>query len=605
MTAPSHPPFVAPSRIDPRPLAVAVTALGGAVFPLLSLEPMPSWWVASWAPAAGLHAVAMLHFRRRWVPALGVAALLGAVLVWELEYVAQRWMMWALALTLGLLLTLFFAAPAAAARRAFGAPAGDALDRALVPLSLWLGVLALLTMALSETEVWTDVRSYSPQLVGDGRLPWIAALSALSVGASLAGATLFRDARRIRFLGAIGGDRSYELIPWSEEGGAGVSTVPYLSGAVIRWAVVPRVREGPSVFRERGSGDVVAWLPCDLPGARRLLRRRAAFSLVLLGAETAGLVGIAVAFLFHMGPLTGVTAVAPDRHHTCALRRSGDVVCWGWNEFGQLGDGTRRHSYAPVQVRGVEEAVSLHPPCALLRSGEVRCWSSLFEGPREAHPIEGLPPARLLATHDSSGCVVTREDDVICWAEPGPPVSITKAPGAVTLILDTFGDCVELPDRIQCWRHSLVRRGPDLFSPCVRPSGARPALPDRLALVGSSLFELTGEGQVYGWRVPVTGAGPCEGPVVLDGMDGVVRIAGDLALGSDGSVRSWRPDEEVGSCILGETWLESGAVDVQRSNDTSCAVRDDGTAWCWGINEWGQIGDGTRRSREFPTLVRR
>src|SRR5258706_15281748 len=29
------------------------------------------------------------------------------------------------------------------------------------------------------------------------------------------------------------------------------------------------------------------------------------------------------------------------------------------------------------------------------------------------------------------------------------------------------------------------------------------------------------------------------------------------------------------------------------SGDQSCAVRDDGTAWCWGRNDFGQLGDGT------------
>src|SRR6185295_12253520 len=37
--------------------------------------------------------------------------------------------------------------------------------------------------------------------------------------------------------------------------------------------------------------------------------------------------------------------------------------------------------------------------------------------------------------------------------------------------------------------------------------------------------------------------------------------------------------------------------------DTSCAVRSDGTAWCWGRNGDGQVGDGTTIDRPSPTQV--
>jgi hypothetical protein len=56
------------------------------------------------------------------------------------------------------------------------------------------------------------------------------------------------------------------------------------------------------------------------------------------------------------------TAVAVDagRSHTCAVLGDGSLRCWGYNEFGQLGNGGNANFALPVVARGVTlEAVAL------------------------------------------------------------------------------------------------------------------------------------------------------------------------------------------------------------------------------------------------------
>jgi alpha-tubulin suppressor-like RCC1 family protein len=48
--------------------------------------------------------------------------------------------------------------------------------------------------------------------------------------------------------------------------------------------------------------------------------------------------------------LSGVTAVSAGLESTCALLATGSVECWGYNEYGELGDGTERESSTPVTV---------------------------------------------------------------------------------------------------------------------------------------------------------------------------------------------------------------------------------------------------------------
>ncbi len=84
------------------------------------------------------------------------------------------------------------------------------------------------------------------------------------------------------------------------------------------------------------------------------------------------------------GLTTGVRAIALGGHHTCALNRRRGVACWGDNGNGQIGDGTTTSRRSPIRVPGVTHSVVAialggHHTCALIHLGEdlaggVKCW---------------------------------------------------------------------------------------------------------------------------------------------------------------------------------------------------------------------------------------
>lgn len=79
-----------------------------------------------------------------------------------------------------------------------------------------------------------------------------------------------------------------------------------------------------------------------------------------------------------IGGLTGITAISACGDHSVALKSDGTVWTWGWNSFGQLGDGTDIDRNVPVQVSGLTNVVAVcagHGHTVALKSdGTVRAW---------------------------------------------------------------------------------------------------------------------------------------------------------------------------------------------------------------------------------------
>src|SRR5690606_22152231 len=68
--------------------------------------------------------------------------------------------------------------------------------------------------------------------------------------------------------------------------------------------------------------------------------------------------------------------------HSCAL--AGDeILCWGLNDNGQLGDGTTTRRETPVVVQGgpyVELSSGDFHTCAVTAAGGVECWGRNRDG---------------------------------------------------------------------------------------------------------------------------------------------------------------------------------------------------------------------------------
>ncbi|MFO0674031.1 MAG: hypothetical protein U0235_31160 [Polyangiaceae bacterium] len=86
-------------------------------------------------------------------------------------------------------------------------------------------------------------------------------------------------------------------------------------------------------------------------------------------------------------PSAKASRIATGRLHACALTQTGSVRCWGYSDFGQLGDGrpfvngSDASASVPVQVAGLTVGVKQistydDTTCAITASGGVKCWGA-------------------------------------------------------------------------------------------------------------------------------------------------------------------------------------------------------------------------------------
>jgi len=130
-----------------------------------------------------------------------------------------------------------------------------------------------------------------------------------------------------------------------------------------------------------------------------------------------------------VGLSRGVTALSLGGRHSCAIV-GGVVRCWGGNLFGQIGDGTRGRRLVPVRVAGLRAdaiaiAVGDGHSCALTVSEGLRCWGYNGWGQLgDGTDVNRLSPVAVsglrrgvtaVATGARHTCARTVTGNVKCW----------------------------------------------------------------------------------------------------------------------------------------------------------------------------------------------
>jgi len=138
--------------------------------------------------------------------------------------------------------------------------------------------------------------------------------------------------------------------------------------------------------------------------------------------------------------VSSVVSVAVGEYHSCALRAAGEVLCWGFDHWGQLGLDLG-HEFvppgSPIGLPAIRGIAAAHvATCAVDWEGGVWCWgaggpftdeSTSIPPTPEVHPVpEQLPlsvRAQSVALGNTYGCVLDQDARVWCLGpgKPSPP----------------------------------------------------------------------------------------------------------------------------------------------------------------------------------------
>jgi len=346
------------------------------------------------------------------------------------------------------------------------------------------------------------------------------------------------------------------------------------------------------------------------------------------------------------GALT-FASVSPGGNHTCGVTTDGAAYCWGYDFFGQLGNGSATDDQLkPVAVSGglkftMVNASDSHT-CGVTTGGAAYCWGRGSEGrlgngstadQNTPAPVSGGLTFASVTAGINHSCGVTVTGSAYCWGNNSggqlgtgasdnrpTPVAVLGGHRFATVAAGNFRTCgITTSGAVYCWG-KLLAFGNGFEEPVsadislasiseyhdhtcgVTTSGAAHCW-------GNNWGGQLGNGTVDRTTTPVAVSGGLSFSSVSVGKDLTCGVTtegaaycwglGDVRIGSDLIDQRGTPPQTRPVAVSGGLTFDS----VNAGNGHTCGVTTAGVAYCWGAGLSGRLGDGLEKNQTTPVAV--
>ena len=353
------------------------------------------------------------------------------------------------------------------------------------------------------------------------------------------------------------------------------------------------------------------------------------------------------------------TSITAGHYHTCGLTGVGAAYCWGYNGAGQLGDNTTTQRLTPVAVQqGGSTFASItagyYHTCGLTGAGATWCWGLNSYGQlgdnttTDRHTpvavVGGLSWSAVVTSEDSvHTCAVKASSQLIyCWGhrfngrvgdnsgyalQQAKPVTVGGGLGFIQVVASQHHTCgLTGAGAAWCWGFNPYgelgdNTTTDRFGPVAVQQGG--VTFTSITVGFQHTCGLTSAGAAWCWGA--NGSGRLGDNTTTQRLTPVAVQQGgatfasitagyDHTCGLTGAGATWCWGNN-GQGELGDNSLtnRSTPVAVQQGGVTfasitagqyhTCGLTGVGAAYCWGLNNYGQLGDNTTTQRLTPVAV--
>lgn len=289
-------------------------------------------------------------------------------------------------------------------------------------------------------------------------------------------------------------------------------------------------------------------------------------------------------------------SVSAGSEHTCGVTATGAAYCWGIGDGGRLGNGSTGDQRVPVAVSGglVFESVSagINHTCGVTATGAAYCWGKGFSGQigNNAYDDRSTPTAvsggltfASVSAGNGHACGITTSGAVNCWGEFHIPRSTSPAPVSAGISLASINEYHNHTCGVETSGAAYCW---GLNWGGQLGIGTEEPQGKPVPVLGGLTFASVSAGELHTCGITISGDAYCWG-------------LGDERIGSDLIDEQTMPVQTRPVAVSGGLNFES----VSASRFHTCGVTISGAGYCWGSGNSGRLGDGLEKDQNTPVAV--